>query len=84
MLIGRVSEVFSTAEVKDDTVNPLRLNSGSLWLCERSLQSTRMDGDTKKKVSELGPGWRNNTPRPAWSRRGDEGEGGAAGAQDGE
>ena len=50
-----VSEVFSTAEVEDGTVNPLRLNSeGRMrWLCERSLQSTRGEAETKAEVAKI-------------------------------
>lgn len=55
-LIGDVvSEVFSTAEVEDGTVNPLRLNTEgrTRWLCERSLQSTRIEAETKEEVAKI-------------------------------
>ena len=48
-------EVFSTAEVEDGTVNPLRLNSEgrTRWLCERSLQSARVEAETKAEVAKV-------------------------------
>jgi hypothetical protein len=49
-----VGEVFSTAEVDDGTANPLRLNSeGRMrWLCERTLQSARNDGELRQTVAQ--------------------------------
>jgi hypothetical protein len=49
-----VGEVFSTAEVDDGTANPLRLNSDGRmrWLCERTLQSGRNDGELKQTVAQ--------------------------------